>query len=116
MDKKGTTIPWIFSAYLIIVVIIYLTLAYRIYVHSDDSLYKIKIHSREVGLILSQMNRMDGNTELKYSFDKKFGLNIKDDEAIVSYGNIVEKFPYFQINKKISIDRIDDKTILLRTS
>ena len=111
MDKKGFSMQWILTFYLIIIVFVFVMLYGKIAGNKDDTAYNLDFYAREIAYGVEAMLWAEGNVSYVYPLKKYYKLELNLDVGKVTIkkerswsiydfrtreGYIVEAVPYLE--------------------
>ena len=84
MNKKGFSMQWILTFYLIIIVFVFAMLYGKIAGNKDDTAYHLDFYARDVAYGIEAMLWAEGNVSYVYPLKKYYALEVNYDGGKVT--------------------------------
>ncbi len=96
MNKKGTSLWYIWLVHFFLVVVIFLTLYGKVVASKDDTGYNLDFYAKDIAYGVEGMLWADGDISYVYPLKEKYDIQINNDIGLVfvKKGMAQESYPF----------------------
>lgn len=83
MNKRGTSLLYIWAFYLFLVVVIFIALYGKVVASKDDTGYNLEFYAKDIAYGVEGMLWSDGEVSYVYPLKEKYDIQINNDVGLV---------------------------------